>query len=143
MFIVLPDLLTSSQSTIHQQRHSQHVYGALLTTLYIAISRLASSHPSLRNLHPPNHNLSNQIPTTIPTLALQCLLAHPRCIEPTCLEFSRRSSILIVKPNHRLLRLVALPLANETLYTVRAPRAASRVVAAADSDRSPRPRDQR
>jgi hypothetical protein len=94
------------------------------------------------NLHPPDPNLSHQL-TALPPLTPQRLLAHPRRIEPTRLEFPRRASILIVEPNHRLMGLIAFPVTGKSLDRVWTPRAAGRVVATTDSGRLPIPRDQR
>jgi hypothetical protein len=133
---VLLDLLTPSRSTFHQQHHSQYVHGVLKTFVHRNFTYLpqAPSAISVRPLY--------QIPTTLPTITLQRLLAHPRRIEPTRLELNRRASILVVEPNHRLASVVAA-LAFDVESAVGTKRAAGRIVATTDGNGPPSPRDQK
>lgn len=94
-------------------------------------------HPSsTTSLHPPDHPSSHQIPIPLPTLTLQRLLAHPRRIKPTRLKLRRRASILIIKPNHRLMGFISLPITGKSLDRVWTTGAARWIVATTARDRS-------
>lgn len=132
----LRDVPTISGTSTHNRMHNmytKHRTSDLPLSCY-----LIQSH-----LQPPS-GPSNQFPA--PSLrTLQSLLTNSRSIKPTRLKLIRRTSILIIKPNHRLIRFVPfLPAAaSENLNPVfrATTRAASRIVAATDREHSSRPGD--